>query len=71
MILEIKVIPNAKKNDIKKENDSYKIHLTAPAVDGKANKALIKFLADRFNTKKSNIIIRRGLTSRRKQVEII
>ena len=43
MILEIKVITNAGKNEIKKEGDKYKVYITAPAVDGKANKKLIEF----------------------------
>ncbi|HAX61271.1 MAG TPA: hypothetical protein DCX95_01750 [Elusimicrobia bacterium] len=70
MILQIKVIPNAKKNDIKFENDKYKVYVTAPAVDGKANKKLIEFLAQHFNVKKSRIFIKRGQKSRLKIVQI-
>lgn len=71
MILQIKVIPNAKHNDIKKEGDIYKIHLAAPAIEGKANKLLIEFLAETYNVKKNRIVIKQGIKSRNKLVEII
>ena len=70
MILEIKVIPNAKQNKIKKENERYKIYLTAPAVDGKANKKLIEFLAGHFRIRKSSIFIKKGKKSRHKTIQI-
>ena len=46
--LSIKVIPNAKKNQIIEANGQLKVKVTAPAVDGKANKALIELLAEHF-----------------------
>jgi uncharacterized protein len=66
----IKVVPNAKRNSIVEEAGGLKVHLTAPAVEGKANKALVEFLAEHFNVKKSKIKLLRGLTSRNKIVEI-
>lgn len=71
MILNIKVIPNAKRNAITEESGRYKVHLTAPAVEGKANKALIDFLADHFGVKKNKVRIIRGDKSREKVVEIV
>lgn len=44
--------------------------MTAPPVDGKANKALIKLLADEFRIPKSGIRIVQGETSRDKLVEL-
>ena len=70
MNLKIKVIPGAKKNFVKKEEDIYKVYLTAPAVEGKANKALIEILAEHFNVKKNHIEIIKGLKSRQKVVSI-
>lgn len=70
MNLEIKVIPNAKRNEIKKEGERYKIYLTAPAVDGKANKKLLEFLSEQFGVKKSSIFIKRGAKSRHKIIQI-
>ncbi|HBG60296.1 MAG: hypothetical protein A2Y03_02365 [Omnitrophica WOR_2 bacterium GWF2_38_59] len=70
MIIDIKVIPQAKKNLIKQENDVFKVYLTAPAVDGKANKALIEVLSEHFGVKKSAILIKKGLKTRSKTLFI-
>ncbi|MEK9131129.1 MAG: DUF167 domain-containing protein [Patescibacteria group bacterium] len=71
MLLTVYVTPNAKKNEIKwLDEDTVKIKLTAPAVDGKANKALIIFLSDALDVPKSKIEIVRGLTARMKQVRV-
>jgi len=70
MQINVKVTPGAKKNLIKKEGHLYKVYLTAPAVEGKANKALIKFLAEEFDISKSKITITKGLKSRNKTVTI-
>ena len=70
MRLNVKVIPRAKQNKIVGEPGRLKVYLTAPASEGKANAALIEFLAEHFNTKKNRISIIRGLTSREKVVEI-
>ena len=70
MIIETKVIPNAKKDLIKEEGGLYKIYLHAPAVEGKANKALIDLLAEHFNVHKSQIEIIKGLKSRHKTINI-
>jgi hypothetical protein len=70
MKLNIKVIPNAKQNKLVEEPGRVKVYLTAPAVEGKANEALIEFLAEHFRIKKNKISIIKGLTSREKVVEI-
>ena len=70
MILEIKVVTNAGKNEIKREGDKYKVYITAPAVDGKANKKLMEFLAGHFKVRKSEIFIKRGKKSRHKIIQI-
>jgi len=70
MKIEVKVIPKAKQNLIKQEGPFYKIYLTAPAVDGKANQALISFLADHYDISKSRIEIIKGLKSRHKMIII-
>jgi uncharacterized protein (TIGR00251 family) len=48
--------------------DAIKIKVTAPPVDGAANKACIKFLAKYFKVSKSSIEIISGQTSRTKHV---
>lgn len=70
MKIEVKVIPNAKRNIISPEGLRYKIHLNAPAVDGKANEALIKFLAEHYQVRKNQIEITKGLKSRHKVISI-
>ncbi|MBF0478656.1 MAG: YggU family protein [Candidatus Omnitrophica bacterium] len=70
MIINIKVTPGAKKNLLKDENGQLKLHLTAPAVEGKANKAVIDFLADYYDVRKTNIEIIKGLKSRNKTINI-
>jgi hypothetical protein len=66
----IRVIPNAKQNKIVEEPGRLKVYLTASAVEGKANEALMEFLADHFKTKKNKISIIRGVKSREKVIEI-
>ncbi len=67
---EVKVVPGAKKNIIKEEAGILKVYLTAPAVDGKANKALIESLSEYFHVRKSQIEITKGLHSRYKTINI-
>ena len=68
--MDIKVFPKSKKNSINQESNLWKVHLNAPAVDGKANKALINILAEHFRVRKSQIEIIKGLKSQRKTISI-
>jgi uncharacterized protein (TIGR00251 family) len=52
------------------EDGSIKVRLTAPPVDGAANEALVKFLADTLSVAKSQIEIVSGHTSRDKVLRI-
>lgn len=70
MKIEVKVIPAARKNAIRPESGMFKVYLTAPAVDGKANKALIEFLAEHYQVRKYQIQIIKGLKSRHKVIII-
>lgn len=70
MILNVKVIPRARKNQIKKEENCWKVHLTAPAEKGKANRLLIKLLSQEFKVKKNQVRIVQGEKSRYKIVQI-
>ena len=65
-IAQIKISPNAKKNEIVKADDLTKIKVTAQPIDGKANKALIDFLSKEFKIPKTSIIILKGETSKEK-----
>ena len=67
----VKVQPGAKTTELgEKIGDAYKVRLAAPPVDGKANQALIRFIAERFNVAPSAVRIVRGLSSKMKTVEI-
>ena len=69
-LVNIKVIPNARKNEVIEEVDSIKVKVNSPAIEGKANKAVIKVLADYFNVKKNQISIVKGEKSRNKLIQI-
>ncbi len=70
MLLNVKVIPNARRNEIKREGNCWKVHLRAPAEKGKANKLLIKLFSQKFKVKKNQIKIVQGGKSRHKIVQI-
>lgn len=72
MKLFISVKSNKKQQKVEKVGgNSFVVELKSPPVDGKANKELIEVLAEYFNTKKSNISIVSGHTSKKKIVEIL
>lgn len=67
----VKVIPRAKRNEIVGiESDAVKIRLSAPPVEGRANDALVKFLAEVLRIPRAQIEIVRGETSRHKVVRV-
>ena len=68
--IEAKVTAGAKSNSFKKENGIYYIRITAKAIDGKANKSIIEFLAKELNLKKKDIEIIRGEKSIKKIISI-
>ena len=70
MKINIKVIASAKKDNIKRDGGQWKVYLAAPAVDGKANEALIDLLAEHFKVRKNQIEIIKGLKSRHKTINI-
>lgn len=47
-----------------------RVRLAAPAVDNKANKALVAFVADALGLKKSQVTIERGHASRKKHLAL-
>jgi hypothetical protein len=71
MRVEVKVIPNAKRNEVLEGKERFKVYVSSPPVGGKANKALIELLATYFKVKKNKIRIIKGEHSRVKIVEIV
>ena len=69
--LSVRVQPRASTNGVAGiHGNSLKIRLTAPPVEGAANEALVKFLADTFAVPRRAIKILAGESSRSKIVEI-
>lgn len=67
----VKVIPRAQRDEIVGvEGDAVKIRLNAPPVEGRANDALVKFLAEVLRIPRAQIEIVRGETSRHKVVRV-
>lgn len=69
-VLQLRISPNASKNEIIKTTDGIKVKITAQPIDGKANKALIEFLSKQFKVPKSYFEILKGETSKDKTVLI-
>lgn len=67
---EVKVVPNAKRNEVLQQGDMLRVYLTAPPLSGRANRALIEVLAEELGAKRRNVRIVSGEKSRRKVVEI-
>lgn len=70
IIITIKISPNSSKNEFVENSDCIKLKITAPPVDGKANKAVIEFLSKTFKVPKSYFEIVRGETSKEKSILI-
>ena len=65
--LAVQVSPNARKSEIASfDGDALKIRLQAPPVDGKANEALVQFLAKKLRIPKKSIEITHGHTNKHK-----
>jgi uncharacterized protein (TIGR00251 family) len=71
IVLTVHVQPNARSSAIAgMYGDALKIRIAAPAVDNKANAALLEFVCDRLGLGAAQVAIRHGARGRRKQVEI-
>ena len=71
MILELHVQPGAARTEFAGEyGGRVKVRLAAPPVDGKANAALVEFLAEYYGVPKRNVRIVAGASSRRKRIVI-
>ncbi len=70
-IFSVRVQPRASKDEIAGEmGGALKVRLQAPAVENRANEALIEFLARLLKTPKSAVRILSGERSRTKRIEI-
>jgi len=68
---QVKVHPRARKSAIRGVvGDALKLALTAPPVEGRANEACVKFLAEFLNVPRSSVTIAAGESSRQKLIRI-
>ena len=71
MLLRVRIIANGKQTRvIGKEDGIYKIKVAAPPIEGRANEALIKFLAKTLSIAPSLISITQGANNKFKTLEI-
>lgn len=67
----VHVTPNAGRNEIRGwRAGEVKIKVAAPAVDGKANEELVRFLAETLKIHRREVSIERGETSRSKVIRV-
>jgi len=67
----VRVQPRASKDEIAGETGgALKVRLQAPAVEGRANEALVEFLAQLLKTPRTAVRILSGERSRTKRIEI-
>ena len=71
VVLALHIQPGAKKTELcGLHGDALKIRLRAPPVDGKANEALLAFVADSLGVTRARVTLVAGQTSRSKRVAV-
>ena len=71
VLLQLSVMPNAKRTQVDGLRDgALRLRLAAPPIDGRANEALVAWLAESLGVPKRDVEVLRGESSRRKQVAI-
>ena len=66
----MRVVPRAKENKVIEEASRYKVYVTAPAEDGRANRAVVELLADHLGFRKSQVRLVQGEKGRNKLFDI-
>lgn len=69
--LEVKAVPGAPRSEVCGwMGTQLKVKVQAPPVEGKANEALVRFLAEELDLPRRNVELLRGDTSRQKVLRI-
>ena len=69
--LAVQIQPNAKKTEvIGVLDDALKLKLQAQPIEGKANEALVRYLAETLSVPRSAVTITHGQTNKRKLIEV-
>ena len=70
-LLQLSVMPNAKRTVVDGLHDgALRVRLAAPPIEGRANEALVAWLAKSLGVARRDVELLRGESSRRKQVAI-
>lgn len=70
LLVRIKIVPNASKNEILFTEDEVKVRVTAQPIENKANKALVEILAKKLKVPKTSIKLVKGETCKEKTILI-
>jgi uncharacterized protein (TIGR00251 family) len=71
VVLRVSVVPNAKVTQVAGLHDgALRIRLAAPPIEGRANEAVCSWVAKELGLPKRAVRLRRGSTSRQKQLEV-
>ena len=69
--IAIHVVPRARRDAVDGlHGEALKVRLNAPPVDGKANAALVRFLAAALEVPRAAVALEAGLTGREKRVYV-
>ena len=69
--LQVSVVPNAKRTAADGLHDgALRVRLAAPPIDGRANEALVAWLADQLGVPRRAVLVSLGTSSRRKRVDV-
>jgi len=68
--IRVRVTANSKIEEVLKEGDMFLVRVKEPAKEGRANRAVIKLLADYFGVPQRQVVISSGYGSRNKVIDI-
>ena len=71
-VISVWLSPGASRNEVLGLiGDVWRVRITAPPIEGRANDMLLEFLSDKLGIKRNRLNLLRGFTSRHKTVSII
>lgn len=70
MNLEVRVVPGARKREVRRDGQGLRIKLISRPHEGKANQELVELLAHTFSLRKRDVLIVAGEKNRRKVISL-
>lgn len=71
MKIQVKVKPNSRVEEVSRDGDIFLVRVKEPPKEGKANKAVVKLLAEYFKVPQHSVRVVSGLGSKNKVIEIL